>query len=476
MISSDQTGMVRVWQPNFNNVAAIQAHDAEVRGLAFSPTDVKYVTASDDNSLKIFDFASNTYETTLQGHTWEVRCCDWHPTKGLIVSGSKDKWVKLWDPRTSNCLTTLRNHKHSVAAVSFSPVRDNLLASAGQDQNPRILDLRMMRDVCFLRGHQAGVRALSWHPIHSSLLSTGDQDGALHHYLLDEPNTPSGVPLTISPYDSPDPSNTPAQTIYPAHRIAHAHDKDIWSLDWHPLGHILASGGNDQLVRFWSRARPGETEYVRDVYHLGKEGAEAQGTWNRQYGQRKAHEEEEEEFQDEAEGLVDQIMPAQNTVLPGIPGLPIPVNAVNSPKTGGAQSLIPGMDSAAPQPNANGLPGPSGTPMDPSRLAALFASGSIPPPPIPAAGTGQPGFVPPPPPGFDFSKIQFPPGFQFPQGFPPPPPQQGPPANGAGGGIPGLGGGGGDAAGGSVRRRAPLPSQQESLMAEQRRGNWRNAR
>jgi polyadenylation factor subunit 2 len=63
----------------------------------------------------------------------------------------------------------------------------------------------------------------------------------------------------------------------------------------------------------------------------------------------------------------------------------------------------------------------------------------------------------------------------LPPGFPPPPP-----------GLPGLGGtaqlpfpapnqdGGGGA--GGVRKRGPLPSQEESLQMEQRRGNFTKAR
>ena len=39
--------------------------------------------------------------------------------------------------------------------------------------------------------------------------------------------------------------------------------------------------------------------------------------------------------------------------------------------------------------------------------------------------------------------------------------------------MPGMENGGGS---GSVRRRGPLPSQQESLMEEQRRGKYRTAR
>ena len=45
-----------------------------------------------------------------------------------------------------------------------------------------------------------------------------------------------------------------------------AHEGVVWSLSWHPLGHILASGSNDHSCKFWTRNRPGDK--MRDKYNL----------------------------------------------------------------------------------------------------------------------------------------------------------------------------------------------------------------
>ncbi|ERF68627.1 Polyadenylation factor subunit 2 [Endocarpon pusillum Z07020] len=472
LLAANDEGIVYYLQPTLNNPHKFQAHAMPVRDLAFAPSDSKFVTASDDATLKIWDFTTSNDESTLQGHNWDAKCCDWHPSKGLIVSGSKDHSVKLWDPRSTRNLTTLHSHKNALTATVFSRLRDQLLATAGRDNLARIFDLRMMRDVCVLRGHEKGITAVSWHPVHSSLLSTGSDDGSIHSYLLDEPNPPVGVSTSeVSPYNSLDPSSTPAQSIYPAHRISHAHESSVWSLDWHPLGHILASGSNDHFTRFWSRARPGETNCFKDQYHLGEEGAEAQGTWDRKYGRKQAREQEEQELEDEAEGLEDQRASGANTAF-SIPGLPIP--GIN----GSGSNLLPGMGHVPPPPvqagSAASMPSIAG--MDPTRLAQLFPQanpGFVPPPPPP----GAPGGLP-----VDFSKLQLPAGFKLPPGFPPPPVPGGFPQGqpnglpGLVGNVPGLNGAGEDSSNGGIRRRAPLPSQQESLMAEQRRGNFRISR
>jgi polyadenylation factor subunit 2 len=481
LISADHDGLIKYWQPNFNNVKVIQGHNDPIRDLAFSPNDSKFVTASDDSSLKIFDFAGGVEESTLNGHGWDAKSVDWHPTKGLLVSGSKDHLVKLWDPRTGRCLTTLHGHKNTITKTLFERVRGQCLATSARDQTARVFDLRMMRDICLLKGHDKDISTLAWHPIHSSLLSTGGADGALYHYLLDEPNTPPGTAPSLAPYDSPDPSTAPAQTIFPAHKVQYAHDFAIWSLDWHPLGHILASGSNDRVTRFWARARPGDFDTFNDRYHIGEQAAEAQGTYDRRKGRNQRQEEEEQEMEDEMDGLVDQKMPPKLPGFPGIPGLPLPQFGRDGANAGGAGPKIPGVGGVLPPPPLPfGLPGANGVPplpgIDPNnpqdyaKLAEMMRKAGLPPPPPPIGAGGQfppppllpPGSFPPPPPNF--------------QGFPQPPPGLSvpPPFQ-----IPGMDNSNNEtpsAAGGSVRRRGPLPSQEESLQMEQRKGKYTRAR
>lgn len=476
LLSADQDGQIKYWQPNFNFVKEIQGHESAIRDLAFSPNDSKFLTASDDSTLKIWDFSSGIVESTLTGHGWDVKSADWHPSKGLLVSGSKDHQVKLWDPRTSRCLTTLHGHKNLVTQTKFDPSRGQLLATSARDQTVRIFDLRMMRDVLLLRGHEKDIMTICWHPFHASMLSTGSYDGSLFHYLLDEPNPQDGTAHTLSPYDSPDAANAPAQTVYPAHRIQYAHDMAIWSLDWHPLGHILASGSNDRVTRFWTRPRPGDVDYFNDRWHIGAAAADVQGTWKskRAYGR----DEEEQELEDEAEGLVDQKLPAKQTVLPGLPGLPGISTALSGDgsSVGGSQTAMPGVPTGLPPiPLPNGsafsslLPPPMpGQIPDLAKLTEMFG-GQLPLPlpmtgvngggasqyPAPLPPLGFPKF--PPPPG------QLPPGFHLPSFAGPP----GVPMNFLISAAPAPG------TEDALRKRAPLPSQEDSMREEMRRGNYR---
>jgi hypothetical protein len=172
-----------------------------------------------------------------------------------------------------------------------------------------------MRDICILKGHEKdNITALAFHPIHPNPSSAQEATDQYTTTSSTSPTPHQASPTTIAPYDSPDPSTTPAQVIYPAHKIQHAHQYAVWSLDWHPLGHILASGSNDRTTAFWTRARPGDVDVNDDRWHIGEAAAEAKGTWDRRGARRNRQEEEEQEMEDEIDGLVDQKMPSQSAL------------------------------------------------------------------------------------------------------------------------------------------------------------------
>uniref|UniRef100_A0A914WSN5 Uncharacterized protein n=1 Tax=Plectus sambesii TaxID=2011161 RepID=A0A914WSN5_9BILA len=242
LVSADHDGFVKYWQPNMNNVHMYQAHKNEaIRCISFAPTDVKLATASDDGTARVWDFARCSEERILRGHGSDVRTVDWHPQKGLLVTGSRDSQqpVKIWDPKTGSCLATLHDHKNSVMAVQWNK-NGNWLLTGSRDHLIKMYDIRMMREVRSFRGHKKEVTSLAWHPIHEGLFVSGGGDGSLAYWLV---NNEKEVGL-----------------------LEHAHDQAVWTLEWHPLGHILASGSNDNNTKFWSRNKPGDTQ--DDIFGL----------------------------------------------------------------------------------------------------------------------------------------------------------------------------------------------------------------
>ncbi|KIM58199.1 hypothetical protein SCLCIDRAFT_1218834 [Scleroderma citrinum Foug A] len=249
LASADQSGIIKYFQPNMNNLTAWQGHREAIRGLSFSPNDGRFATASDDSTIRIWAFEDSREERILTGHGWDVKCVEWHPSKGLLVSGSKDNSMKFWDPRTGTVLSTLHQHKNTVQALAWSP-DGNLVASASRDQTVRVFDIRAMKELCVLKGHKKEVCSVTWHPVHPILVS-GGSEGAVLHWDISGPEPSS---LSTSPYTS--------TTHGPRAALSQAHDSNVWSLTFHPLGHLLVTASNDHTTRFWSRERPGDATSV----------------------------------------------------------------------------------------------------------------------------------------------------------------------------------------------------------------------
>ena len=62
-----------------------------------TPDGRRVVSASDDQTLKVWDLASGRAVATLEGHTAWVSACAVTPDGRRVVSASDDKTLKVWD-------------------------------------------------------------------------------------------------------------------------------------------------------------------------------------------------------------------------------------------------------------------------------------------------------------------------------------------------------------------------------------------
>ncbi|EDV24170.1 uncharacterized protein TRIADDRAFT_26233 [Trichoplax adhaerens] len=246
LLTTDTGGYIKYWQSNMNNVQMFEGHKEAIREASFCPTDIKFTTCSDDGTVKIWDFLRCEEEVTLRGHGADVKCVDWHPQKAMIASGSKDSQqpIKLWDPRIGSSISTLHLHKSTVMEVKWNK-NGNWLLTASRDHLLKIFDIRAMKELQTFRGHKKEATAVAWHPVHEGLFASGGSDGAMYFWIAGCDKEVGG--------------------------IEQAHEGMIWSLAWHPLGHILCSGSNDHSSKFWTRNRPGDK--MRDKYNMGALGS-----------------------------------------------------------------------------------------------------------------------------------------------------------------------------------------------------------
>eukprot|EP00927_Polykrikos_kofoidii_P076422 TRINITY_DN7350_c0_g1_i1.p1 TRINITY_DN7350_c0_g1~~TRINITY_DN7350_c0_g1_i1.p1 ORF type:complete len:399 (+),score=56.31 TRINITY_DN7350_c0_g1_i1:53-1198(+) len=119
------------------------------------------VTASMDNSAKIWNGLSGKCEKTLQGHTSGLHAACFGPDGRFVATASEDHTARLWLSVTAECWRTLTGHTDAVYSVSFSPDGKSLVTASG-DHTARIWGVKNGNCLHVLEGHSAPVFAASF--------------------------------------------------------------------------------------------------------------------------------------------------------------------------------------------------------------------------------------------------------------------------------------------------------------------------
>ncbi|KAL7423272.1 Lissencephaly-1 [Cryptotrichosporon argae] len=137
---------------------ALTSHRAPITRVAFHPTWTVLASASEDATVKVWDWDGGELERTIKGHTKAVTDVDFDPKGNLMVTCSSDLTIKLWDtPNDYKNTKTLHGHDHSVSTVRFTPTGEHLI-SASRDKTIRVWEVASGYCTRTLSGHAEWVR------------------------------------------------------------------------------------------------------------------------------------------------------------------------------------------------------------------------------------------------------------------------------------------------------------------------------
>uniref|UniRef100_N1QTR7 Uncharacterized protein n=1 Tax=Aegilops tauschii TaxID=37682 RepID=N1QTR7_AEGTA len=148
-LSGSWDGELRLWDLSTGlTTRRFVGHAKDVISVAFSVDNRQIVSASRDNTIKLWNTLGECKYTIGgdmgggEGHTGWVSCVRFSPNiqQPTIVSGSWDKTVKVWNLTNCKLRSTLAGHGGYVNAVAVSP-DGSLCASGGKDGVTLLWDL-----------------------------------------------------------------------------------------------------------------------------------------------------------------------------------------------------------------------------------------------------------------------------------------------------------------------------------------------
>ncbi|KUL82098.1 hypothetical protein ZTR_10075 [Talaromyces verruculosus] len=170
--SDDET--VRLWDANTgDHLKTLQGHSDRVTAVAFSLDSQQIASASVDKTVQLWDANTGNHLKTLQGHSDRVTAIVFSPDGQHIATASSDETIRLWDANTGNQLKTLQGHSNQVTAVVFSPDGRHI-ASASTDETVRLWDASTGDHLKTLQGHSDQITAVVFSPDSRHIASASD--------------------------------------------------------------------------------------------------------------------------------------------------------------------------------------------------------------------------------------------------------------------------------------------------------------
>jgi predicted oxidoreductase (fatty acid repression mutant protein) len=174
IVTASWDNTARVWDLSGKLIAELKGHQGSVFRASFSPQGDRIVTASIDNTARVWDLSGKLI-VELKGNQGIVFHASFSPQGDRIVTASRDNTARVWD-LSGKLIAELKGHQGSVFRASFSPQGDRIV-TASWDKTARVWDLSG-KTIAELKGHQGEVTHASFNPQGDRVVTASDDGTA----------------------------------------------------------------------------------------------------------------------------------------------------------------------------------------------------------------------------------------------------------------------------------------------------------
>jgi len=242
-------------------------HTANVLGVGLSRDGNTALSASEDNTLKVWDVESGRELRTLAGHTNAVRGVALSADGRLAVSASEDNTLKVWEVESGRELRTLIGHTNIVRDVALTP-DGQVAVSASEDNTVKIWEVESGRELRTFDRHYEAVNSVAISDDGRVGVSASDdctlkvwdvESGRLLHALFnlwDDPVPCVAISgdgrLAVSPFSD---GSLKVWDLGAGRELrslgGHGHGTYMFCVAFSADGRIAVSGAEDKTLKIW---------------------------------------------------------------------------------------------------------------------------------------------------------------------------------------------------------------------------------
>jgi WD40 repeat protein len=221
LVTASEDNTARLWDAeNGDGLAVLDEHKGSVRVAAFSPDGRDLITASTDHTARLWEVETGKRSFVLE-HDAAVRSATFSPDGGRVVTAS-DNTARIWDVRTGKQITILQGHGGIVWSAAFSP-DGRRVVTASDDATARLWDTGTGELVRVLEGHTKSVRGATFSPDGKRIVTAGTDNTARVW------DAETGKTIAVL-----------------------GHIRSVWSAAFSPDGRRVVTASDDNTARIWN--------------------------------------------------------------------------------------------------------------------------------------------------------------------------------------------------------------------------------
>ena len=189
VLTASDDGTAKIWDANTGAMlATITGHEDRVRHATFSKDGTLILTSSNDRTARIWNFKASaqadgsakveaTVAQVFTGHEWAVVSAEFSDDGKFVITASDDNTARIWDAANGKQLSVLAGHTARVTSVAFAPGENPTRAvTASQDGAVKLWDTQENKEILTLDGHTREVTSVAFSPDGKYVL-TASEDG-----------------------------------------------------------------------------------------------------------------------------------------------------------------------------------------------------------------------------------------------------------------------------------------------------------